>query len=129
MVAQAAYVGSVGRNQLTRAYVNTLDPVTRRRPSTAFGQIDENRFAGNTNFNGLQSSLTHSFSKGWLFQAQDMWGNAIGDNAGSGEGGQIQNLTCRACDRGAADYDIRHTFTANSVRCHLPASACMAGGT
>lgn len=115
MVAQVAYVGNVGRNQLTRTYVNTLDPVTHRRPLTAFGQIDEKRFDGNTNFNGLQSSLTRSFSKGWLFQAQYMWGHAISDNSGSGEGGQIQNIACRACDRGNADYDIRHTFTANSV--------------
>jgi len=115
MVAQVAYVGSVGRNQLTRTFVNTLDLVTRRRPLAAFGQIDEKRFDGNTNFNGLQSSLQRSFSKGFLFQAQYMWGNAISDNAGSGEGGQIQDVTCRACDRGPADYDIRHTFTANSV--------------
>jgi hypothetical protein len=115
MVAQVAYVGNVGRNQLTRTYVNTLDPVTRRRPLTAFGQIDEKRFDGNTGFNGLQSSLTRSFSKGFLFQAQYMWGHAISDNAGSGEGGQIQDIRCRACDRGDADYDVRQTFTANSV--------------
>jgi len=115
MVAQVAYVGNAGRNQLTRTYVNTLDPVTRRRPLSAFGQIDEKRFDGNTSFHGLQSSLTRSFSKGVLFQAQYMWGHAISDNAGSGEGGQIQNIACRACDRGDADYDIRHTLTLNSV--------------
>jgi hypothetical protein len=115
MVAQVAYVGNVGRNQLTRTYVNTLDPITRRRPLSTFGQIDEKRYDGNTSFNGLQSSLQRSFSKGLLFQAQYMWGNAISDNAGSGEGGQIQDVSCRACDRGPADYDIRHTFTANSV--------------
>lgn len=115
MVGQVAYVGNVGRNQLTRTYVNTLDPVTRRRLLSAFGQIDEKRFDGITNFNGLQSSLQRAFVKGWLFQAQYMWGNAISDSAGSGEGGQIQDVNCRACDRGAADYDIRHTFTANTV--------------
>ncbi|MEJ7605624.1 MAG: TonB-dependent receptor [Bryobacteraceae bacterium] len=115
MVAQVAYVGNVGRNQLTRTYVNTLDPATRRRPLTTFGQIDEKRFDGNTNFNGLQSSLQRAFSRGLLFQAQYMWGKAISDNSGSGEGGQIQDVSCRACDRGPADYDIRHTFTGNSV--------------
>ncbi len=115
MIGQVAYVGNVGRNQLTRSYVNTLNPVTRQRPLSSFGQIDEKRFDGNTNFNGLQSSLTRSFSKGFLFQAQYMWGHAISDNAGSGEGGQIQNIACRACDRGDADYDIRHTFTTNTV--------------
>ena len=115
LVGQVAYVGNVGRNQLTRTYVNTLDPITRRRPLSTFNQIDEKRFDGNTSFHGLQSSLIRSFSKGLLFQAQYMWGHAISDNAGSGEGGQIQDVACRACDRGDADYDIRHTFTANSV--------------
>lgn len=114
-VAQVAYVGNVGRNQLTRTYVNTLNPATRQRPLGAFGQIDEKRFDGNTNFNGLQSSLTRSFSKGLLFQAQYMWGHAISDNAGSGEGGQIQDVSCRACDRGDADYDVRQTATLNGV--------------
>ncbi len=115
LVGQVAYVGNVGRNQLTRTYVNTFDPITRRRPVATFNQIDEKRFDGNTSFHGLQSSLNRSFSKGILFQAQYMWGHAISDNAGSGEGGQIQDVTCRACDKGDADYDIRHTFTANTV--------------
>lgn len=114
-VAQAAYVGNVGRNQLTRTYVNTLDPVTRRRPLTTFGQIDEKRFDGVTNFNGLQASLNRSYAKGLLLQAQYIYGHAISDNAGSGEGGQIQNVACRACDRGDADYDIRQAFTANAI--------------
>ena len=115
LVGQVAYVGNVGRNQLTRTYVNTFDPITRRRPLATFNQLDEKRFDGNTSFHGLQSSLNRSFSKGILFQAQYMWGHAISDNAGSGEGGQIQDVTCRACDKGDADYDIRHTFTANTV--------------
>ncbi len=115
MVGQVAYVGNVGRNQLTRTYVNTINPLTKTRPLSAFGQIDEKRFDGIANFNGLQSSLTKSFAKGWLVQAQYLWGNSISDNAGSGEGGQIQNIACRACDRGPSDYDIRHTFTANGV--------------
>jgi hypothetical protein len=114
-VFQVAYVGSVGRHMLTRSYVNTLDPVTRQRPLRSFGQIDIKRFDGNTNFHGLQSSLTRSFSKGFLFQAQYMWGRAMSDNAGPGEGGQIQDITCRRCDYGPTDYDIRQTFTANSV--------------
>ncbi len=114
-VFQVAYVGNVGRHMLTRSYVNTLDPVTRLRPLRNFGQIDIKRFDGNTNFHGLQSSLTRNFSKGWLFQAQYMWGRAMSDNAGPGEGGQIQDITCRRCDYGPADYDIRQTFTANTV--------------
>lgn len=115
LVMQVAYVGNVGRNQLTRTYVNTLNSVTRVRPLTSFGQIDEKRFDGVTSFNGLQTSLNRNFSAGLLIQAQYMWGHAISDNAGSGEGGQIQNVACRACDRGDADYDIRQTFTINSV--------------
>lgn len=115
MVAQVAYVGSNGSHQLTRTYVNTIDPATGRRPLSTFGQIDQKRYDGNVSFHGLQASLQRAFAKGWLFQSQYMWGKAISDNAGSGEGGQIQNIACRACDRGPTDYDIRHTFTGNSV--------------
>jgi hypothetical protein len=115
MVWQVAYAGNTSSHQLTRSYLNTLDPVTRRRPLAAFGQIDIKRYDGNVSFNGLQTSLTRSFQKGFLFQAQYMWGHAIGDNSGSGEGGQIQNVNCRSCDRGPANYDIRQTFTANSI--------------
>jgi hypothetical protein len=113
-VAQAAYVGSVGRHQFTRTYVNTLDPVTRRRPLSAFGQIDEKRYDGNSNFHGMQASLQRQFTKGWLFQGQYMWSHSITDNSGSGEGSQIMNVLCRACDRGPADADIRHTATFHS---------------
>jgi len=115
IVGQVAYVGNVGRNQLTRTYVNTINPLTKTRPLSAFGQIDEKRFDGIANFSGLQSSLTKAFAKGWLLQAQYLYGNSISDNAGSGEGGQIQDVACRACDRGPSDYDIRHSFTANGV--------------
>jgi hypothetical protein len=114
-VFQIAYVGSSSSHLFTRSYVNTLNPVTRQRPLPNFGQIDIKRYDGNSNFHGLQSSLTRSFSKGWLFQAQYMYGKALSDNSGSGEGGQIQDVACRACDYGAANFDIRHTFTANTV--------------
>jgi hypothetical protein len=114
-ILQVAYVGNVGRNQLTRTYVNTLNPITRIRPLSNFNQIDEKRFDGVTSFNGLQSSLTKSMHKNLLFGIQYMWGRVISDNAGSGEGGQIQDVTCRTCDKGDADYDIRHTMTVNWV--------------
>ena len=115
IVAQVAYVGNNGSHQFTRTYLNTIDPVTGRRPLSTFGQIDQKRYDGNVSFHGLQASLQRAFAKGWLFQTQYMWGKAISDNAGSGEGGQIQDIACRACDRGPANYDIRHTFTGNSV--------------
>lgn len=112
---QLAYVGSVGRNQFTRTYVNVLDPVTRLRPLSTFNQIDEKRYDGVSSFNGLQASLLRSFTRGWLFQTQYMWSKSLSDNSGSGEGGQIMITSCRACDKGPADSDIRHTATVNSV--------------
>jgi hypothetical protein len=41
--------------------------------------------------------------------------DSIADNAGSGEGQELMIVSCRRCDRGPADFDIRQTFTANSI--------------
>jgi len=64
LIGEVAYVGNAGRNQFTRSYVNRLDPVTRRRPLAAVGQIDEQRFDGITNCNRLQSWLALSTGTG-----------------------------------------------------------------
>jgi hypothetical protein len=45
-----------------------------------------------------------------------MWSHSINDNStGGGESVQIQNVACRACDRGNSPTDIRHTITSNWI--------------
>jgi hypothetical protein len=113
--AEAAYVGSVGKKLFNRSFLNLLDPVSRQRPLPEFGAVDEKQNFGNSSFNGLSLQLNRSRKRGWLWQTQYMWSKTINDNTGAGDGAQPQNPLCRACERGPADWDIRHSFTANSV--------------
>jgi len=114
-VGQVAYVGNKGTHLFGRDRVNALDPVTRRQPFPTFGSVDRKVNYNRSNFHGLQASLNRNFTKNWLFQSQYLFGKAIDDNAGSGEGQELMIVSCRRCDRGPADFDIRQTFTANSI--------------
>ncbi len=93
-----------------------LDPVTRVRPLPTFGRIDEKRNDGNSNFNALQVSLHRRMARSLTWGTEYMWSHSINDGAtGGGEGRQIQNVRCRACDRGNSETDIRHTITSNWI--------------
>jgi hypothetical protein len=115
-VTQIGYLGSSGVNVTTRTDVNVLDPVTRVRPLPTFGRIDEKRNDGKSNFNALQVSLHRRAGRGLLWTTEYMWSHSINDNSiGGGEGAQIQNVSCRHCDRDSSPQDIRHTFTSHWV--------------
>lgn len=115
MVAQVGYVGNRGMHQFNRTRQNLIDVVTKVRPLPSFSDIDEKGYSGQSTFHGLQMSLQRSFVKGWLWQTQYMWSHAIDDNAGSGDGVERMIASCRRCERGNADFDIRHTLTVNSI--------------
>ena len=115
-LSQIGYLGSSGVNVTTRSDVNVLDPVTRLRPLPNFGRIDEKRNDGKSNFHALQLSLHRRVARGLLWATEYMWSHSINDNSvGGGEGVQIQNVRCRACDRDSSPQDIRHTFTTHWV--------------
>jgi len=114
-VGQIAYVGNRGSHLFGRDRVNTFIPGTSVRPLPNFADLDRKNNYGNSTFHGLQSSLNRTFARGWLFQAQYMYSKIIDDNAGAGDGAEISIPTCRRCERAPADWDVRHTFTANSV--------------
>jgi hypothetical protein len=45
-----------------------------------------------------------------------MWSHGINDGStGGGEADYAQNNACRACEVASADFDVRHTFSANTV--------------
>jgi hypothetical protein len=115
-VTQIGYAGSSGTHLSARSDVNVLDPVTRLRPLPTFGRIDEKRMDGKSNFNALQVSLYRRVARGFNWGTEYMWSHSINDNSiGGGEAVQIQNVACRACDRGNSPEDIRHTFTSNWI--------------
>jgi hypothetical protein len=114
-IGQAAYVGNNAHHQFNRSFINVIDPATGRRPIPNFSNIGEKQNNGNSNFNGLQMSLNRGATRGLSWQMQYMWSHSINDNSGAGDGAQNMISDCRRCDRGDADWDVRHTFTSAAV--------------
>jgi hypothetical protein len=53
---------------------------------------------------------------GLLVSANYQYAHGISDGAnGDGESDSLQNNTCRTCERGNADFDVRHNFTTSVI--------------
>src|SRR5437588_1407786 len=115
-IGQIGYVGSEGHKLFGARQVNLIDPTTGKRPLPQFGQFQIKYNDSNSNFHALQVSLERSFTSGWLWQTQYMWSHTITDGSvGTGDTAQVENASCRACDRSSANFDVRHNITMNSV--------------
>jgi outer membrane receptor protein involved in Fe transport len=115
-VGQLSYIGGEGHHLFTRYTINLINPVTGTRPLAGFGSFGLKTNDSNNTINSLQASVQRRFVRGLLFQANYAWSHSIGDGSiGSGESVAFQDQACRACDRSSTTYDVRHTFTANSV--------------
>jgi hypothetical protein len=115
-VGEIGYVGSEGHHLFSGRQVNLKDPVTGQRPLPEFGQFQIKYNDSNSNYHALVASLQRSFTSGWLWQTQYVWSHAITDGSvGTGETAQVQNASCRACDRSNSNFDVRHSLAINSV--------------
>jgi hypothetical protein len=115
-VAQVGYTGSEGHHLFDRYTINLINPVTGKRPLSAFGSFGLKANDGNNNFNALQASLQRRFIHGLLLQMNYMWSHGITDSSiGAGESVTIQDMACRACDRSSTNIDVRHTMAMNGV--------------
>ncbi|MEO8367761.1 MAG: TonB-dependent receptor [Candidatus Solibacter sp.] len=114
-VLQTAYVGSNGHKLFGRSFINTIDPLTGSRPYPTYSNVDTKWNQGNSSMQSLQVSMNRSFRSGFQWQTQYMYSHNISDNSGAGEGQNIMISNCRQCDRGDADWDVRHTLTANGI--------------
>ncbi len=121
-VLQTAYLGSNGHKLFGRSFINTIDPATGVRPYPAFSNIDIKVNQNNSSMQAAQLSLSRPAHQGFQWQAQYMWSKNLSDNAGAGDGGNLMISNCRVCDRGPADWDIRHTATMTGL-CELPFGA------
>jgi hypothetical protein len=116
VLVQVGYTGSEGHHLFDKYTVNLINPLTGKRPLSAFGSFGLKANDGNDNFNSLQASLRRRFARGFLLQANYMWSHGITDaSIGSGENVTFQDMGCRACDRSSTNIDVRHTLTANGV--------------
>lgn len=121
LTSQVGYVGNQGHHLLDRGYINTIDPATGRRPLANFSRVDIKSSGSNSNFNGFQVSLHRPMTAGVLLGAQYMWSHSFDEGSlGGGESTAPQNVSCRGCEYGQTNQDIRHTLTVNGVY-ELPA--------
>lgn len=97
-------------------------------PNPAFGQVDQYLPAGFSNYNGLTVSLQRRLSAGLTFTANYTWSHNLDIVSNGGisnlqfgifqtnpEITLIQNPHNIRAQYGNADYDIRHSFSANMV--------------
>ncbi len=115
-ILDTGYIGYHGYHQFYRDGENLINPLTGQRPLPGFGPIDNKSAVGDNHFDGWQTSLQRQFRSGVSFTANYMWSHAINDGSnGGGEGDYPQNNACRVCEIASSDFDVRHTFTANTV--------------
>jgi hypothetical protein len=115
-LAQVGYLGSEGHHLFDKYTVNTIDPLTGKRPLAAFGSFGLKANDGNDNFNSLQATLNRRFTHGFLWQTNYSWGHAIVDaSTGSGTSVSFEDMACRACDRSNSPADVSQTLTMNGI--------------
>jgi hypothetical protein len=132
---QVGYVANRGRDLYSTLDLNQVDPAIddggeqSGRPMTAscigigsapcFPYISFLNFLGNqssSNYQSLQTTLTHRYSNGLYLLAGYTWAHAI-DTAGNTNnlGFPPQDSHNYAAEKGDGDYDIRHRFTLSAT--------------
>jgi hypothetical protein len=119
MVGTVSYVGSKGTHLLDLSFVNAKNLTTGLRPFPQFlNQISWRGNEGNSNYEGLQTSLKRTFRNGLLFSLNYTYSHEIDDGSmGSGDGDSLtpQIVSCRSCDRGSGTFDVRHVVNGSAV--------------
>jgi len=129
------YVGNHGTHEeISNGALNAYSPapfanLPTNIPDARFGVVQNAQNIANSNYNGLTATLNHSFTGGFLFQANYTWSHAldeISNNSLSPFGLNTTGLyadiifpqnpaNLKQYNYGNADYDIRQNFTMNYV--------------
>ena len=124
LAAEVAYVGNKGTRLQGNVDVNqpALTPGAQR-PFPALAGTFEVASRFNSNYHGLQTTLTQRPSRGLSFQASYTWSKAIDDTTsptafflipGQNAGRAQDNKNLRA-ERGLSAFDIRHRFVISYI--------------
>jgi len=119
---EVAYVGSRGHNLLRQVNVNAPLPLFARnggtlarnfyRPFRGYGNINERRTDGDSEYNSAQFTLTRRFSNGLQFGAVYTFSKNITD-ASSDRSDVVQDNSNPDNERGISSFDRTHVLTAH----------------
>jgi hypothetical protein len=125
LAVEVAYVGNkashlqgnIDVNQALFTTTATTGNVNSRRPFSSFGSGLQVTSIFNSNYHGLQTTLTHRLTRGLSFQAAYTWSKAIDDITAPtafflfpGQTSRIQDVRNPQLDRGLSAFDLRHRF-------------------
>jgi hypothetical protein len=124
-LAEAAYVGSIGRNLLVLNDIGTPGSINEGGPGERlfpFGSVIATRYIGESDYNSLQTKLEKRFHKGLSLLTSYTWAHAIDNTPGGVCNGGASARDCGPdnpidlnIDRGNAETDVRHRFTFANV--------------
>ncbi len=136
-VADVGYFGSKGTHLIGIADINTVQPGLARssglfpsdtvfttaneqrlnalRPYPGYNAINSIETWFNSNYNSLQASLEKRFSAGSLLTLAYTWSKNLTDNRSDRSSAPQNVYTFRTSERGLAQFDRRHIFTASYV--------------
>ena len=117
-IFNVTYLGTKGTHEFSAQTLNGINPLTGTRPfaSLTNSTIGYTNYQGNSNLEALQAGLRRNLSTGLLISASYQYSHGISDGSnGDGESDGLQNANCRTCERGNADFDVRHNFSSSVI--------------
>lgn len=132
----AKYVGNHGEHEeITNPALNAFSPTGAAfgplpitQPDTRFGVVAQTQNVGNSNYNGVTLTASHTVNGGFQFQASYTYSHALDEISNSSLNpfgvnsvGNVDVVTplnpfnIRQLNYGNADYDIRQSFVMNYV--------------
>ena len=118
-IAQASYIGALGRNLIHMQPLNLLDPVTGTAPNPNFsaGAIELIETSAVSNYNALQANVVRRLSYGLEVTASYTWAHSL-DDASNPTGTSINSSYTGSnpydfrAEYASSDFDVRHNLAA-----------------
>src|SRR5438876_6342037 len=122
---EVAYVGTRGHQMLLKTNENQAPPVLGvtnpniNRPffaiDPALGDLGTVTSGGFLNYNGLLVKFQRRYANGFSFMNSYTYGLAVDLSSDNDGGVALVNTYDPGYSRGAADYDVKHTFVSNWI--------------